>query len=544
MCECQPLLILPSPQFTAQTIDARITLFSSRTSMRRWLIATAISLGVVLRLLGYFRNRSLWFDEAALAINIIGRPNIDHPLWALFRPLEFHQGAPIGFLLIEKFATRVLGPGELALRLFPLICGLLTVLLVANVGRLYLSSRALPLANALVALNPSLISYSSEAKQYSSDALVTLLLLLAFARLAKSDLGERNMGRQEMGAGKMNAGKMAAYALIGALAVWFSAPAVFLLASAAIVFLWSARADRSRIVRLTPIFTVWAVSFAVLYVVSLRPLENDAVLLNFWAQYFPPRPLGNFHVLSWLFDAFSISFRDPAGLAIIPAMVFFVAGCAALFRRHQTLAWIVLGSCLALVFAAFAHKYPLGSRLLIFAVPIMLLLVAEGVAAVCARLPHGKLVYVAVGCFVLSQPALNAVRSLVGTQRDDIRPVIEYAETHARPSDVWYVYFQGRPQMLYYSQVLGLNGKGLSVNWKLGSDCENDAACYARDVNSLAGSSRAWIILSHVIVRDNTDDRTILLEQFDAKGRRLQEFTSHTAWAYLYELSSPDSKSP
>src|ERR1700690_2882296 len=125
--------------------------------MRRWLIVTAISVGAVLRLLGYFGNRSLWFDEAALAINIIERP-----LSALFRPLEFHQGAPAGFLALEKLAASLLGPGELALRLFPLVCGLLTVLWTARVAQLYVSPGAVPLAIALVAVNPSLVYYSSE----------------------------------------------------------------------------------------------------------------------------------------------------------------------------------------------------------------------------------------------------------------------------------------------------------------------------------------------------------------------------------------------
>lgn len=182
------------------------------------------------------------------------------------------------------------------------------------------------------------------------------------------------------------------------------------------------------------------------------------------------------------------------------------------------------------------HKYPLGSRLLIFAVPIMLLLVAEGVATVCVRLLHGKLVEVAVGCLVLSLPALNAirggVRSVSGIQRDDIRPVIEYVNARAGPSDAWYVYFQAQPQMRYYSDVFGR-----PVKWKLGSDCGGDTACYAKDVDALAGSSRTWIVFSHVIVRDGTNDRAILVAQLNQKGRCLEEFSSGSAHAYLYDLS-------
>lgn len=239
--------------------------------MRRWLTVTAILVGVLLRFLGYFRNRSLWFDEAALAVNIVERP-----LAGMLRPLEFHQGAPVGFLLVEKILASLMGPGEFALRLFPLICGLLTVLLAVVVARLYVSRSVVLLTVALVALNPSLIYYSSEVKQYSSDALVTLVLLWVLVRLAESDLSGR---------------RMAAVAAIGSVAVWFSHPAVFLLAGAGVAFLVSARSDKRRTVRLALVLIVWAASFVVLYVVSLRHLADDHALLDFWGQYFPARPI-------------------------------------------------------------------------------------------------------------------------------------------------------------------------------------------------------------------------------------------------------------
>jgi hypothetical protein len=239
--------------------------------------------------------------------------------------------------------------------------------------------------------------------------------------------------------------------------------------------------------------------------------------------------------LVWLFDVFAASLRDPGGLAVVPGMFFFLVGCAELFRRSPTLGRIVGGACIATLLAAFAHRYPLGSRLLIFAVPIILFAVAEGVAAVCARCPQGKLVHIVVAGLVLSLPLLNAIRGAVdsvsGIQRDDIRPVIEYVNAHAGPSDSWYVYFQAQPQMRYYSHVLGTR-----VKWTLGSDCAGDAACYARDVDSLTGASRTWIIFSHVLIRDKTDDRATLVEELDKKGRRVEEFSSHSAHVYLYDL--------
>jgi len=86
--------------------------------------------------------------------------------------------------------------------------------------------------------------------------------------------------------------------------------------------------------------------------------------------------------------------------------------------------------------------------------------------------------------------------------------------------------------MRYYSDVFGM-----TVKWRLGSDCGDESTCYTRDVDSLTGVSRAWIVFSHVIVRNHTDDRAILVEQLNRKGRCLEEFSSGSAHAYLYDLS-------
>jgi hypothetical protein len=44
--------------------------------------------------------------------------------------------------------------------------------------------------------------------------------------------------------------------------------------------------------------------------------------------------------------------------------------------------------------------------------------------------------------------------------------------------------------------------------------------------------------LSHVLLRDKTDDRAILIEELDKRGRCLEEFSSHSAYAYLYDMGS------
>ena len=58
-------------------------------------------------------------DEAMIALNIERRSYAE-----LFGTLDFNQAAPLGFLWLEKAAVQLLGPSELALRLWPLLAGI------------------------------------------------------------------------------------------------------------------------------------------------------------------------------------------------------------------------------------------------------------------------------------------------------------------------------------------------------------------------------------------------------------------------------------
>ena len=75
--------------------------------------------GSALRIAPFLIDRSLWLDEAKLALNVLERSPAQ-----LFAPLDYDQAAPVGFLLLEKRAVMAFGEGERALRLVPLIAGL------------------------------------------------------------------------------------------------------------------------------------------------------------------------------------------------------------------------------------------------------------------------------------------------------------------------------------------------------------------------------------------------------------------------------------
>ena len=132
-----------------------------------------IVVGTILRVRQYLFNRSLWMDEAFLSSNIVPRS-----YGALLEPLNDDQGAPIGFLLIEKLATAAFGNSEYALRLVPLLAGIAALPLFYFAARRIVGRTAALTGLGLLAFSRPGIYYSTEVKRYSVDLAVTVLILL------------------------------------------------------------------------------------------------------------------------------------------------------------------------------------------------------------------------------------------------------------------------------------------------------------------------------------------------------------------------------
>lgn len=278
---------------------------------------TILIAGALLRIAQYCSNRSLWCDEALLALNVL------HRSWSgLLKPLDYNQGAPIGFLLLEKLSAEILGGSEFALRLVPLLAGVSSLFVFWRVARRCVSTRAAMVAFGLFAISFPLIYYSSEVKQYSTDVFVNLFLLTLLLEPWAGQLLSRRTHRLGLG---------------GAAAIWFSHPASFVLAGFAITSALFLRARREwdGFRALAALFAVWAFSFVTCYLISLRRLTQNAMLLDFWRDQFPPFPLRSVHNLPWLADRTLELVRDSAGLDAPLGAAFVLAGLGSMFLRDK-----------------------------------------------------------------------------------------------------------------------------------------------------------------------------------------------------------------
>ncbi len=478
-----------------------------------------IALGGVLRLRQYLANRSLWLDEAMLALNIVNRD-----FSGLFKPLDYEQGAPLGFLLLEKLAASLFGSGELALRLLPFIAGCAALLFFYLLLKRILSPAGMLTALALFALSPTLVYYSSEVKQYSSDIFIAVFLLW---------LGVRSLPTSD--SPKSGDFGVLILAISGALALWFSHPALFVLAAIGLVLLIQ---NRKNPIPTLAIGALWLASFAALYFVSLRGLASSQFLLDFWSEYFMPlsaaAPL-------WVLSALKGALENPAGLTDfwpVPAALALTGFIVLLRRNWQSGALFGLTIFAALAASALG-KYPFGGRMILFVVPILFALVGAGVDALVGLVGQKRGIAVGVALLLaasmLQAPLTTSAGNFIQPKyAEHIRPTMAYLQSNHKPGDVLYVYYWALPAFRYYAPSYGF----AETDFIAGNQHENAPSSLLAEMDQLKGSKRVWILFSHVYEKGAYNEKDAVLAHLNETGEKKREFRQPgtSVYLYLYDL--------
>ncbi len=492
---------------------------------QRYLPAVLICVGAVLRLAWYVSNRSLWIDEAMVASSIINRS-----LWQLFLPLDDCQASPVGFLVLEKVAVVAFGEGELALRLVPFLSGLLCLYLFYVLAARWLDRQAALFALGFFALAETLVYYSAEAKHYSTDVMVSLLVYLSLTRLMRD--GTRFTSLLVLTA-------------TGAAATWFSYPAPFVLAGVgmplALVLLY--RKQWKELLRLSIVGSVWALSFMISYLALVRQLAANRYQLKFWRPAFVPFD-SLWVTAEWLREAFmdffqrTLALPSSLGCANIGALVFLI-GCYVTLRKEKQKLAVIVGPALLCLLAACLRRYPFRGRLLLFLAPGALLLVGVGAARMVGHSRHrflrlGGVVVVMLLCVVLAHRALCFALPPYG--QEEIRPVIQHIWERRQPGDLVYVHWGANPAFQYYRESHGYGfeqwAKGICSTW--------DPQGYVAQLNQLAAREevrRIWFLSSH----DRSDEVSFFLSTLDDMGKELDSFEAIGASTYLYEVDGKES---
>jgi 4-amino-4-deoxy-L-arabinose transferase-like glycosyltransferase len=475
-----------------------------------------VLLGAALRLRQYLANQSLWMDEAMIGLNILGRS-----FGGLLAPLDMNQAAPPGFLFAEKTFTLLFGTSEFALRAYPLLCSITSLVVAAWVGLRTTTPIGACVAVAVLATCGALIGHSSEAKQYSSDAAVSLALLA---------LALRTRSR------RLDASALLVLGGACAVLVWFSHPAAFVVAGICLYLVAvQFREGPTAPSRLFLVFVPVAVSFATLYIVVLSRTAGNEYLRHYWREYFAPFPPRSLAELRWYLVYPLRTFDDPLSLPLPEFGAFlFLAGCIAYAIREGTGTLILLLAPIACaLLASTLGLYPFGGRLLVFLIPMLALIMAHGVSALWAMDQRKRIAAAAIG-LLLVPPATESVYRLARPRMSqDLKPALREMRQSFHQGDRVYVYHRAAPSFRFYATRFGFDESAATLE---PLDTEN-SDYFQEWSRGLSSGDRCWLVFAY-FERD-LHERVIanyrrILEA--RQGRELSTSTASGVSIFLYAI--------
>ena len=488
-----------------------------------------------MRLTQYLSNRSLWFDEVALGLNLLDRTYLE-----LLDALDHNQAAPPLFLWIEKFAIDTLGSHEYVLRLFPLLGGLLSLILFHRFTKQMAQGWVRPIAILLFSVQGYIAYFASETKPYSWDVAIALLLFMALATMDTL---------------KPRLKTLITTGLLGSISIWLSFPSIFMMAGvegANIIKLqpWKAswQSLQDFLLRRICLYSIWVLSFCGLYFGVIRKALSDTGLADSWAGRYP----NNIWDIAWLLDSFGRFFYRPLGFPGPTdgvAIVAFISGCVLLYHiaKHRLL--YLSSPFIISLLAAFLHKYPFRERLILFLTPFALILLSEGIVFWLARWKKKpRLLGIVSVIMAVTMILMPLQRGLQGTifhtslHFDHVRPTIEYIDTHWQSGDKLYVLPGAQLQFEFYNRRFELPKSDIILSqlenigiWKV-SDA--DLEQHYQELNALKATElqnekRVWILLA----RKRPESEEAIVQQLNRLGTLVERKQYPGAMVGLYDLS-------
>jgi hypothetical protein len=194
-------------------------------------------------------------------------------------------------------------------------------------------------------------------------------------------------------------------------------------------------------------------------------------------------------------------------------LAFAVVGAATLLRTDRPFAVILLLPGGLAILASGVHKYPFQERLILFLVPAVYLLLAQGLRAAVSwgarwNRPVAYVACILVLVLLLRPMAVKAKRNFVDPVRDrNMRPIVQYVLQHAEADDAFFV-SGGGETFQYYAGSYGLHPQQLQIN-------TNHRIvryyAYQRLLKGFAGKDRVWVVFAY----------------FEGEGYQYQRYAKH-----------------
>jgi hypothetical protein len=447
-----------------------------------WIERIVLFISVVLCLILFVQDRSLLLDSLNVARNIGERSFVD-----LINPLNYEQSTPLLFLWGSKLFTLILGISHYSLRLLPLLAGIASLFLFADISKKVLKSPFYIIALFWFGTHQLVARYATEYKQYMVDVFATLLIIWFVIKVG--EINKKNLWKIALG---------------GAVIIWLSMPSVFVLISAMVYFVIIQLTKGKSIVPLLWVLGFVGLSFIMNYLIMLKSTIGSSHMQEFHTNFFLE---GKFYDLNSLFHDFGLLVGQArmlvgkSGLAIAAVLLSIVTSIFISFKqkRYEIILFVlpIMGAFGASLFG----KYSILDRLMLYSLPLCIILVMIGVEyyyqnAMLKKVNFSKGIFsvILLGLTVGFYEKQSFKYIFDPFEHEDNRSALLYISNHAEHERDIICTQHAVPAYEYYT-IHDENYNSLKVGPMLPSDYNTDINDKA--INRLNQEEKVWILANH-----------------------------------------------
>ena len=425
-------------------------------------------------------GRTLWLDEAMLAYSFSKRS-----LFTLTSGIfEWDQSAPVLYLYLVKLLTLVFGNTEFVLRSFSIFSYVLVLFLSWFAAKRLFRIKYPILVSAFLANMNFLLQYSNMFKQYLSECIWVLLVLVVYYLYKEKGLAWWKMALADM------------------IFLWGANPACFFIGGILLYEFLAGVFTKEKMAVRNSILTGVGVggSFLCYYFYWLRGTAQSATMQSYWENAdFPliPKSIADLKMAQSMIYEIFITFREAR--IFITALVVAALLLGIFWERNRYCRVIALGFLVAL-FASSIHMFPIADRLWCFSFPLFTILAFYAVDKMAVSSRKAELVAVfLMFTLMLTNNGILVYRHAenVFWKGEEANQPIAYLQEHVEEGEKVYVYYQSIPvtkyKIGYDTQHIG-KGTQDNIIWATDTLDKEDAK---GDISRVLKEERCYILASH-----------------------------------------------
>jgi hypothetical protein len=421
------------------------------TDLYQIILFGLIFLGVVIVFSNQILNRSLWLDEAMLALNVQSKTYSE-----LLNPLDWHQVAPIGFLMVQKTVTSIFDYHDWSFRLVSVFSWLMGIFVFwAASTRVFQSPLLALICAGALALNPYSIGFATEFKQYSTDLLFSTLIILSFYNLQRVN----------------GSAQKVVFVLVGVFSVWLSNVAIVPLTTVSLILIVQNRFS----IRFKLVYGVlFGASFLTYYFsfISGNPLTD--FMKDFWAGAFIPLTEGAGAVVNFMrtrtMEVFS-NLLCYGPLYPLMLLLYLIGVLAFVTSKNWVNLFLVLMPLAIHLVLSALKMYPFAPRFMLYTIPFFLIPIVNGLRVLLALLPVDLKGLKNIGFFIPVVVLLYPLYRTTPIEKEELKQGFAFLEKEGIDDPI-YVPYRTLPAFEFYlNQYPNVasqpyrSGNSLEVKW-------------------------------------------------------------------------------